>query len=161
MRRKSYRMQHGTNSLHKTTLQRLHFAVQGIVQGVGFRPFVYTQAQRLGLSGFVLNNSIGVVIEVEGEEQALADFQHALVEETPPLARIVTMSYEYVPPRHESDFVIIHSEAGAERRALISPDTSTCDACLYEIFHPADRRFRYPFTNCTNCGPRFTIIQDV
>lgn len=152
---------HSTESLHKIALQRLHFVVQGIVQGVGFRPFVYTQARRLGLSGFVLNNSIGVVIEVEGEAQTLADFQHALIEEVPPLARIVAMTCEHVPPRHESDFVIIHSEAGAERRALISPDTATCDACLHEIYHPADRRFRYPFTNCTNCGPRFTIIQDV
>lgn len=152
---------HRIESLHKTTLQRLHFVVQGIVQGVGFRPFVYTQARRLCLSGFVLNNNIGVVIEVEGEAQALANFQHVLVEQAPPLARIVAMTCERVPPRHESDFVIIHSEAGAERRALISPDTATCDACLYEIFHPTDRRFRYPFTNCTNCGPRFTIIQDV
>ncbi|HEY7420092.1 MAG TPA: carbamoyltransferase HypF, partial [Ktedonobacteraceae bacterium] len=93
--------------------------------------------------------------------QALADFQHALIEDAPPLARIVTMTCERIPPRHESDFIIIHSETGIERRALISPDTATCDACLYEIRDPADRRFHYPFTNCTNCGPRFTIIQDV
>lgn len=150
-------MHHGADSL----LLRLRFVVQGIVQGVGFRPFVYTQARRLGLSGFVLNNSIGVVIEVEGAAQALTDFQHALVEGAPPLAQIVAMTCERIPPRHESDFVIIPSEGGAERRALISPDTTTCAACLHEIYNPADRRFRYPFTNCTNCGPRFTIIQDV
>jgi hydrogenase maturation protein HypF len=149
------------SSLHRTACQRLHIVVQGIVQGVGFRPFVYTQARRLGLSGFVLNNSIGVVIEVEGEVQALACFQHALHEEAPPLARIVAITCEYVPLRYESDFIIIHSETGAERRALISPDTASCADCLREISDPSDRRYRYPFTNCTNCGPRFTIIQDV
>ena len=146
---------------HETIYQRLHIVVQGIVQGVGFRPFVYTQALRLGLSGFVLNNTIGVVIEVEGEEQALARFQHALREEAPPLARIVAITCERIPLRHESSFVIIHSEAGTERRALISSDTATCAACLREIADPSDRRYQYPFTNCTNCGPRFTIIQDV
>jgi len=149
------------SNLHAATYQRLHIVVQGIVQGVGFRPFVYTQALHWGLSGFVLNNSIGVVIEIEGEEQALAGFQHALHNELPPLARIVAITCESVPLHHESNFVIIHSETGTERRALISPDTATCTACLREIYDPADRRFHYPFTNCTNCGPRFTIIQDV
>src|SRR5579859_6607128 len=145
----------------ETTCQRLRITVQGIVQGVGFRPFVYTQALRLGLSGFVLNNSVGVVIEVEGTEQALADFQHALHAEAPPLARIVAITCERVPLGYEGSFVIIHSEAGAERHALISPDTATCADCLHEIYDPADRRYQYSFTNCTNCGPRFTIIQDV
>jgi hydrogenase maturation protein HypF len=146
---------------HETICRRLHIVIQGIVQGVGFRPFVYTQALRLGLTGFVFNNSIGVVIEVEGEVQALARFQHALREEAPPLARIVAITCERIPLRHESGFVIIHSEAGTERRALISPDNATCDACLHEIDDPSDRRYQYSFTNCTNCGPRFTIIQDV
>ena len=149
------------SSLHEATCQRLHIVVQGIVQGVGFRPFVYTQALLWGLHGFVLNNSIGVVIEVEGEEQALAGFQRALHEEAPPLSRITAMTCECVPLRHENGFVIIHSEAGTERRALISPDTATCADCLRESYDPTDRRYHYPFTNCTNCGPRFTIIQDV
>jgi hydrogenase maturation protein HypF len=145
------------SSLQQTTCQRLHI----VVQGVGFRPFVYTQALRLGLSGFVLNNSVGVVIEVEGEEQALANFQRALSKGAPPLARIVAITSERVPLRYESSFVIIHSEAGEERRALISPDTATCADCLREIYDTSDRRYLYPFTNCTNCGPRFTITQDV
>lgn len=153
-------MQH-VSSLHKIACQRLHFVVQGMVQGVGFRPFIYAQAQRLGLHGFVLNNSVGVVIEVEGEEQALAAFQHALQQELPPLARIMALTCEHMPLRHESGFLILHSEAGAERQALISPDTATCAECLREITDPANRRFHYPFTNCTNCGPRFTIIEDV
>ncbi|HTK10979.1 MAG TPA: carbamoyltransferase HypF [Ktedonobacteraceae bacterium] len=152
---------HDRSNVHKATRQRLHIVVQGIVQGVGFRPFVYTRAHLLGLSGFVLNNSVGVVIEVEGEDQALADFQRALHAEIPPLAHIITMTCEHVPLRHERGFTIIHSDAGTERRALISPDTATCADCLHEIFDQADRRFHYPFTNCTNCGPRFTIIQDV
>jgi len=139
----------------------LHIIVQGIVQGVGFRPFVYSQALRWGLTGFVLNNSLGVTIEVEGTAQALEDFQRALHEETPPLARIVSLTAKSVPVRHETSFVILHSETGPERRALISPDTAPCHDCLRELFDPADRRYRYPFINCTNCGPRFTIVQDV
>jgi hydrogenase maturation protein HypF len=113
------------------------------------------------LTGFVLNDSLGVTIEVEGTICSLEDFQRALHEETPPLARIVSLTVESVPVRHETSFVILQSEAGPERRALISPDTATCDDCLRELFDPADRRYQYPFTNCTNCGPRFTIVQDV
>ena len=101
------------------------------------------------------------MVEVEGEEQALANFQCVLREEAPPHARIVAITCEHIPLRHESGFVIIQSETGAERRALISPDTATCADCLCEIYDPADRRSQYPFTNCTNCGPRFTIIRDV
>src|SRR6266699_2076444 len=148
-------------SLGQRTLQRWHIIVSGMVQGVGFRPFVYSQALRWGLTGFVLNNSLGVTIEVEGTIQALEDFQRALYEETPPLARIVSLTVESVPVRHETSFVILQSEAGPERRALISSDTAICDDCLRELFDPADRRYRYPFINCTNCGPRFTIVQDV
>jgi hydrogenase maturation protein HypF len=144
-----------------STIQRRRFVVQGIVQGVGFRPFVYALALRLGLVGFVLNDSLGVTIEVEGTTEALGGFQRALDEEIPPLARIDAIASELLPPRHESAFVITHSQAGTERRALISPDTATCDDCLLELFDPTDRRYRYPFINCTNCGPRFTIVQDV
>ena len=143
------------------TVQRQRIIIQGIVQGVGFRPFVYGQALRHNLGGFVLNDSRGVTIEVEGTLEALDAFQHALREEAPPLARIDSIITEQVEPCHETAFVIAHSQGGNERQALISPDTATCDDCLYELFDPADRRFGYPFINCTNCGPRFTIVQDV
>ena len=144
-----------------TAIERRHITIQGIVQGVGFRPFVYGQALRHGLVGFVLNDSRGVIIEVEGIPEALDDFERALHEEAPPLARIDTIDTELVPPCHETAFIIAHSQAGAERHALISPDTATCDDCLGELFDPRDRRYGYPFINCTNCGPRFTIVQDV
>src|SRR5437588_7037000 len=144
-----------------STIQRRRIVIQGIVQGVGFRPFVYGLALRMELAGFVLNDSSGVTIEVEGTAGALDDFQRALREEVPPLARIDSVACEVLAPLHESTFIIAHSQAGAERQALISPDTATCDDCLHELFDPLDRRYGYPFINCTNCGPRFTIIQDV
>ena len=146
---------------HATSTERRRITVQGIVQGVGFRPFVYGQARRCGLAGFVLNDSTGVTIEVEGAPEALEAFQRALHEQAPPLARIDSIVAEAAPPRGETAFVIAHSQAGAERRALISPDTATCADCLRELFDPHDRRYRYPFINCTNCGPRFTIVEDV
>jgi len=144
-----------------STIQRRRILIQGIVQGVGFRPFVYGQALRWGLVGFVLNNSLGVTIEVEGSSEALDRFQRTLREEAPPLARIDSLVTELITPCHDMVFVIAHSQAGTERHALISPDTAACNDCLRELFDPRDRRYLYPFTNCTNCGPRFTIIQDV
>lgn len=144
-----------------STMERRRIVIQGIVQGVGFRPFVYGQALRRGLVGFVLNDSNGVTIEVEGTREALDGFQYALRAEAPPLARIDSIVTEPLPLCHESTFIIAHSEAGTERNALISPDTTTCDDCLHELFDANDRRYRYPFINCTNCGPRFTIVQDV
>ncbi len=144
-----------------SALQRQRIVVQGIVQGVGFRPFVYAQALRHSLSGFVLNDSLGVTIEIEGSSTALARFQRALREEPPPLARIDSVVIEQVQLRHESTFIIAHSQAANERQALISPDTATCNDCLQELFDPIDRRYQYPFINCTSCGPRFTIVQDV
>lgn len=144
-----------------TTLERRRFLIQGIVQGVGFRPFVYRQALRWSLAGFVYNDNSGVTIEVEGTPDALVSFQHALHAETPPLARIDSLLSELVPLCHETAFVIAHSQAGTERHALISPDTATCRDCLQELFDQLDRRFHYPFINCTNCGPRFTIVQNV
>lgn len=143
------------------TRERLRIHVQGIVQGVGFRPFVYGHALRLGLGGFVLNSSAGVTIEVEGEREALDAFSRALREQPPPLARIDSITVERVPSQGDALFVIAHSLAGEARSTLVSPDTATCDDCLREVFDPHDRRYRYPFTNCTNCGPRFTIVQDV
>src|SRR5438067_11235801 len=144
-----------------STISRRRVIVQGIVQGVGFRPFVYGQALRWQLVGFVLNDSSGVTIEVEGTPAALEGFQRALHMDAPPLARIDAITAELIPLCHESTFTIAHSQAGAERQALISPDTATCNDCLHELFDPQDRRYSYPFINCTNCGPRFTIVQDV
>jgi len=143
------------------TIERVRVSVQGVVQGVGFRPFVYGLALRLGLRGFVLNDSAGVTIEVEGAPRALDDFRSALMEEAPPLARVTNIDWEHVPPVGDSAFAIAHSRPGSKRYALVSPDTSTCDDCLHELLEPDDRRYGYPFTNCTNCGPRFTIVQDV
>jgi hydrogenase maturation protein HypF len=143
------------------TLERRRILVQGIIQGVGFRPFVYRLARRLSLTGFVLNDSLGVTIEVEGAPQRLERFQQALQAEVPPLARVDAVTAVAVEPLGDEKFVIIQSQTRIERRALISPDTALCADCLRELFDPADRRFHYPFINCTNCGPRFTIIQDV
>jgi hydrogenase maturation protein HypF len=109
----------------------------------------------------VLNDSQGVTIEVEGNSESLESFQQALREQAPPLARIDSVETELIPPCHENGFIITHSEHGNERQALISPDSAPCDDCLHELFDPANRRYHYPFINCTNCGPRFTIIQDV
>ena len=142
-------------------LERRRIIVQGIVQGVGFRPFVHGQAVRSGLVGFVLNDSRGVTIEVEGNLNALDGFERALREKAPALARIDSLGAECIPLRGEAGFEIADSRQASERRALISPDASICDDCLRELFDPDDRRYHYPFINCTNCGPRFTIIQDV
>ncbi len=148
-------------SVASSTIQRWRILIGGIVQGVGFRPFVYGQALQWDLGGFVLNNSLGVTIEVEGSLQQLESFHQALREKTPPLARIDTLTLELIPTRKETQFTIAHSQTGNERKALISPDTATCTDCLHELFDPQDRRYQYPFINCTNCGPRFTIIQNV
>jgi len=143
------------------TVARRRLVVRGIVQGVGFRPFVYGLAQRLGLAGFVLNDSDGVTIEIEGYAGALDAFEQALQAEAPPLARIDTITCTDAVPRGELAFRIEHSRVHAERNTFISPDVATCSDCLNELFDPTDRRFGYPFINCTNCGPRFTIVLDV
>lgn len=144
-----------------TILERRRLLIQGIVQGVGFRPFVYRQALRWQLAGFVLNDSDGVTIEVEGAPAALDSFQQALHAEAPPLARIDSLNCESIALRHEAEFVIALSRERVGRHALISPDIATCEDCLRELHDPLDRRFHYPFTNCTNCGPRFSIVQNV
>lgn len=143
------------------SILRRRLMVRGIVQGVGFRPFVYGLAQRLGLGGFVLNDSDGVTLEIEGLASALDAFEQTLRTAPPPLARIDEVSIETVAPCGETLFRIETSRAATARNTLISPDVATCDDCLRELFDPADRRFGYPFINCTNCGPRFTIVLDV
>jgi hydrogenase maturation protein HypF len=139
-------------------MERRRFHVSGVVQGVGFRPFVYGVAHRLGLSGFVLNDGVGVLIEAEGPAEALDALERALHEEPPRLARVDDVSVEVVPARGDTRFEIAPSRA-AGRSALIPADVATCDECLRELFDPADRRYRYPFVNCTQCGPRFTIVR--
>lgn len=142
-------------------LIRRRFFLKGVVQGVGFRPFVYGLAVKYGLSGWVNNSSAGVYIEVEGSKEAIENFTADLKKEKPPRARVEYLNFLDLPPAGYKVFEIRESSAEAGEYQLISPDIATCPACQEEIFNPADRRFRYPFTNCTNCGPRFTIIQDI
>ena len=142
-------------------IRRKRLIVTGVVQGVGFRPFVYSLALRHALSGHVGNDSRGVFIEVEGPEWALQAFRENLVAEAPPLSHIEQVNEEILQPNGDDQFIIVHSESRNEGNTLLSPDVCVCADCLEETFDPADRRYRYPFTNCTNCGPRFTIIQDI
>ncbi|MEV7042760.1 carbamoyltransferase HypF [Amycolatopsis sp. NPDC051061] len=135
--------------------------VTGVVQGVGFRPFVHSLALRLGLAGFVGNDVHGVFIEAEGTPDAVKAFAEALKDQAPPLAVVDGVVLEEVAAVGEAGFRIVASPAGGAADTLISADSATCDDCLRELHDPADRRFRYPFVNCTNCGPRFTIVQGV
>jgi len=135
--------------------------VGGIVQGVGFRPFVYTLAQRNQLTGWVRNTSGGVEIEINGAPEGVQTFLHTLRHNPPPLARIDQLRHEDCPPDHYTGFSILASQAQDEQFVPISPDVAICADCRRELFDPHDRRYRYPFINCTNCGPRFTIIQDI
>ncbi|MDI6769455.1 MAG: carbamoyltransferase HypF [Anaerolineales bacterium] len=135
--------------------------ITGIVQGVGFRPFVYSLAKRYTLTGWVRNTSAGVDIELDGTKPALDDFLFALKNELPPLARIDDLQATGHGPNGFTTFEILHSEAVAGAFQPISPDVSLCPDCLRELFDLKDRRYRYPFINCTNCGPRFTIITDI
>lgn len=139
-------------------MERRAIAISGTVQGVGFRPFVHGLAARLELDGFVKNQAGGVRIEVEGEPEPLDHFMSQLVDRSPPLARIEELSWQRCTPIGRRGFVIQPSDTGATGPIAISPDIATCDQCLEELFDPANRRYRYPFINCTNCGPRLTII---
>ncbi len=135
--------------------------VEGVVQGVGFRPFVYALATRLGLAGQVGNDAAGVFIEIEGPPPRVRDFLAQLEREAPPLARIDAVRTTAIEPGRAAGFSIATSEPGGRRQALVSADSATCADCLAELADPVDRRFGYPFINCTNCGPRFTIVRDV
>lgn len=138
---------------------RLRLEIHGAVQGVGFRPFVYRLATELGLVGWVINDTHGVFIEVEGPQLTLADFLARLPAEKPPRAIIHHLEAAWLEPTGYQRFEIRHSAEQGAKTVLVLPDIATCPDCLAEVFNPADRRYRYPFTNCTNCGPRFTIIQ--
>ncbi len=133
----------------------------GIVQGVGFRPFVYSLATGLGLDGLVGNDTDGVFAEVEGPAGAVSEFLARLERQAPPLARIERVTTRAMSPNGFSGFIIAPSDGSGPRRTLVSADSAPCADCLAEFDDPSDRRFRYPFINCTNCGPRFTIVQDV
>lgn len=137
---------------------RLRIEVHGAVQGVGFRPFVYRLAGDLRLAGWVINDTQGVFIEVEGPAVDLARFDARLRSEPPPLALIRSVETAWLAPAGYDRFEIRHSQAGGAKTVLVLPDVGTCADCRAEVFDPADRRRDYPFTNCTNCGPRFTII---
>ncbi len=147
-------------------MQRVEIKVKGAVQGVGFRPFIYSLATKYLLNGFVLNNTEGVIIEVEGEKETLKKFTLDITQSAPPLSRIEKIQTETLPITGYKTFTIKPSSSlvVGNRHAcslLISPDIAICDECLHELFDPSDRRFGYPFINCTNCGPRFTIIKDI
>jgi hydrogenase maturation protein HypF len=141
--------------------RRERIQIAGTVQGVGFRPFVYRLARELELGGWVLNDEQGVLIEVEGQPENLAAFGRRLHAEAPPLASVDSVASFATEPTGERRFRIVESRRAGPPEARITPDTATCDDCLAELFDPADRRYRYPFVNCTNCGPRFTIVRGV
>jgi hydrogenase maturation protein HypF len=140
---------------------RREVKVTGIVQGVGFRPFVYRLARSLGLAGSVRNTAAGVVVEVEGKQDSVEQFIKRLEEEAPPLARIASVEARELPTAGLSGFKIIESVGAPRPTALIPPDVALCADCAREIGDAGDRRFGYPFTNCTNCGPRFSIVRGI
>ena len=141
-------------------LKRHLIQIDGIVQGVGFRPFVFRLAKSLKLTGSVLNSNKGVTIEVEGLQDNLTHFQNRLRQEMPPLAQITDFNSNEIPLKNDERFIIMQSEYKGDSSVLISPDMSLCEDCMREMLVPGNRRFHYPFLNCTNCGPRFTIISD-
>ncbi|MFN7928878.1 MAG: acylphosphatase [Blastocatellia bacterium] len=141
-----------------TTTARLRLVIRGAVQGVGFRPFVYRLATELGLTGWVNNSAQGVFIEVEGAPPILHNFLLRITTERPPRAVIQSLESAFLDPCGYADFTIRHSEDGGAKTALVLPDIAVCADCLADVRDPRNRRYRYPFTNCTNCGPRFSII---
>lgn len=147
----------------RASISRLDLQLQGAVQGVGFRPFVYRLATELSLGGWVNNTVSGVFIEVEGNRDALEQFQQRLLAEKPTIARVDEVKARWLLPVGYEQFEIRASQGNASysQSAVVLPDLATCSDCLAELFNPRDRRYRYPFINCTNCGPRYSIIQDL
>ena len=144
-----------------TPRERMRISVRGAVQGVGFRPFVYREAQALGLAGFVVNTPGGVSIEAEGPPEAIGSLVTRIEREPPPNARITDLGREPLVPLGSAIFEIRESVLAGVSNATILPDLATCEDCRAEIFDLGNRRYRYPFSNCTNCGPRFSIIADL
>ncbi len=145
----------------KLVIRRMHIALRGAVQGVGFRPFVYRLASEMNLPGWVINSPQGVFIEVEGQTAELETFLLRIQSEKPSPAFIQSMEFSYLDPIHFTGFEIRSSSPDGIQSALILPDIATCDECLSEVLDPANRRYRYPFTNCTHCGPRFSILESL
>ncbi|HQL89926.1 MAG TPA: carbamoyltransferase HypF [Syntrophales bacterium] len=143
------------------SIRRIRYLFSGVVQGVGFRPHVYRAATKHRLGGYVCNTPEGVTLEVEGPAGRLAKFHAELTKSFPPASDVEGMSRSDVAVLGETEFRIVASEQEGRKKVLISPDIATCSDCLRELRDPADRRYRYPFINCTNCGPRLTIIRDV
>ncbi len=141
--------------------RRVGIAISGIVQGVGFRPYVYRLATERHLAGYITNTPAGVSIEVQGPPEAVSDFVERLPKQIPPLARITEFGIRELPCNGDTEFKIVASRTGAAMQVLISPDIAICKDCLRELFDPNDRRYGYPFINCTNCGPRYTIVRDI
>lgn len=145
--------------ISKQTRHRL--TINGIVQGVGFRPFIYVLAKEIGLVGSVYNSSDGVRVEIQGDSAQLHQFETRLRSEAPPLSTIISVKIEEILQAPESEFTIVISHNNASVSTLISPDVALCDDCKTELFDKQNRRYRYPFINCTNCGPRYTIIENI
>jgi hydrogenase maturation protein HypF len=141
--------------------ERVKVVVRGAVQGVGFRPFVYRLATELDLKGWVLNSSQGVFIEAEGEVSVLRRFLLRLEKEKPPRAIIQSLESSFLDATGYEEFAIRYSDESGAKTVLILPDIAPCSDCLSDIFEPGNRRHGYPFTNCTHCGPRFTIIEEL
>ena len=141
--------------------KRIRVTVRGRVQGVGFRPTTYRYAKERDLNGWISNTSEGVIVEVEGEIEKVDDFLQELRSAPPPQAEITDLEFHDIPAKHEGTFEILPSITRAEVNTQISPDIATCPECLKELFDSQDRRYSYPFLNCTNCGPRFTIIENI
>lgn len=141
-------------------LERIQISARGLVQGVGFRPFIYHLATKFSLAGFVQNDTNGVFIDVEGRNESIKAFLEHLIKSPPPHVIIEDIHYITFPPKGYKDFIIEESAIRDGKATIVSADISTCQDCLKELFDPNDRRYRYPFINCTYCGPRFTIIKD-
>jgi len=142
-------------------VQRLRITLCGAVQGVGFRPFVYRLANEMSLNGWVLNSASGLVVEVEGTPDELRRFEQRLESERPKASVVTVHESEWLSAQGFSSFEIHHSETDSAKSVNVLPDLATCADCRDELFNPDNRRFQYPFTNCTNCGPRYTIIVDI
>ncbi|KAB2878553.1 carbamoyltransferase HypF [bacterium] len=140
---------------------RIHITIRGAVQGVGFRPFIYKLAHEVGLPGFVLNSPTGVLIEAEGEKEILDRFVLQIQFKKPPHAIIYSMEFSFLDPAGYIDFQIRESDSNGKKSAFIMPDLAVCDECLTEMFDLKNRRYLYPFINCTHCGPRFSIIESL
>ncbi|HEX3371198.1 MAG TPA: acylphosphatase, partial [Candidatus Acidoferrales bacterium] len=145
----------------KTMLNAYSIKVRGVVQGVGFRPFVYRLARTNGLTGWVLNEAEGVEIHLEGEETTLRVFIEELKTQPPPAASIATLRVMPAEPAGCTEFLILTSQRRQKPTVRVSPDLPVCDECLRELFDPQNRRFHYPYINCTNCGPRYTVIESL